>query len=116
MGWEKRRVGKVVSMAMSMPADRVPDMGKRYLMNLLLLGVIGLPTTGMLILSAPLFASPSSGESGGGIVAKDTLSSDVLACIVPYFHRKGSSGRKKILLLPCDRERGGGETEFNGVR
>ena len=48
----------MVSMATSVPADRVPDMGKRQLMNLLLLGAIGLPTTGMLVPYAAFFAPP----------------------------------------------------------
>ena len=33
----------------SIPADRVPDMEKRKLMNLLLLGAISLPVGGMLV-------------------------------------------------------------------
>lgn len=36
-------------MAGSISADRVPDMSKRELMNLLLLGAISLPTFGMLV-------------------------------------------------------------------
>jgi cytochrome b6-f complex iron-sulfur subunit len=35
--------------ASSIPADRVPDMEKRKLMNLLLLGAISLPTVGMVV-------------------------------------------------------------------
>ena len=82
LGWEKRRVGKVVSMAMSMPENRVPDMGKRQLMTLLLLGAIGLPTTSMLIPYIIFFTPPSSGGSSNGTVARDIVSNNVLESIV----------------------------------
>lgn len=39
----------------SIPVDRVPDMGKRKLMNLLLLGAISLPTAGILVPYASFF-------------------------------------------------------------
>lgn len=49
---------RIVCQATSIPADRVPDMGKRQLMNLLLLGAISLPTAGMLVPYATFFAPP----------------------------------------------------------
>lgn len=58
LGLGRERSGKVVAMATSIPADRVPDMGKRQLMNLLLLGAISLPATGMLVPYAAFFAPP----------------------------------------------------------
>ncbi|CAA7401802.1 unnamed protein product [Spirodela intermedia] len=79
LGLGRERRGKVVAMATSIPADRVPDMGKRQLMNLLLLGAISLPATGMLVPYAAFFAPPGSGGGGGGTVAKDALGNDVLA-------------------------------------
>lgn len=44
----------------SIPADRVPDMGKRELLNLLLLGAISLPTAGMVVPYAIFFVPPGS--------------------------------------------------------
>nr|CAM57109.1 Rieske iron-sulphur protein precursor [Zantedeschia aethiopica] len=75
----ERRGGKVTCMASSIPADRVPDMGKRQLMNLLLLGALSLPTAIMVVPYAPFFVPPSSGGDGGGTVAKDALGNDVIA-------------------------------------
>lgn len=49
---------KIKCQATSIPADRVPDMGKRQLMNLLLLGAISLPTGFMLVPYATFFAPP----------------------------------------------------------
>ncbi|KAI4347845.1 hypothetical protein L6164_008622 [Bauhinia variegata] len=70
----------ITCQATSIPAhDRVPDMGKRQLMNLLLLGVVSLPTAGMLIPYATFFAPPGSGGASGGIVAKGALGNDVIA-------------------------------------
>ncbi|XP_073155487.1 cytochrome b6-f complex iron-sulfur subunit 1, chloroplastic [Henckelia pumila] len=70
---------KVSCMATSIPADRVPDMGKRQLMNLLLLGAISLPSVGMLVPYTYFFVPPGSGGAGGGVVAKDALGNDVIA-------------------------------------
>ncbi|MBH0219765.1 cytochrome b6-f complex iron-sulfur subunit, partial [Listeria monocytogenes] len=65
--------------ATSIPADRVPDMGKRELLNWILLGTISLPSAGMLIPYAAFFVPPGSGSSGEGLVAKDALGRDVIA-------------------------------------
>ncbi|KAJ0953679.1 putative plastoquinol--plastocyanin reductase [Helianthus annuus] len=54
----RERGMKVTCQAASIPADRVPDMEKRKLMNLLLLGAIGLPTTGMLLPYTYFFVPP----------------------------------------------------------
>ncbi|WJZ84551.1 hypothetical protein VitviT2T_004151 [Vitis vinifera] len=70
---------KIKCQATSIPANRVPDMGKRKLMNLLLLGVVSLPSAGMLIPYATFFAPPGTGSAGGGTVAKDALGNDVIA-------------------------------------
>ncbi|KAI7746153.1 hypothetical protein M8C21_018003 [Ambrosia artemisiifolia] len=73
------RAMKVTCQAASIPADRVPDMEKRKLLNLLLLGAIGLPTTGMLLPYTYFFVPPGSGGSGGGTPAKDALGNDIIA-------------------------------------
>lgn len=49
---------RIACQATSISADRVPDMGKRQLMNLLLLGAISLPTAGMLIPYTYFFVPP----------------------------------------------------------
>ncbi|XP_039013279.1 cytochrome b6-f complex iron-sulfur subunit, chloroplastic-like, partial [Hibiscus syriacus] len=69
----------VVVVATSIPADRVPDMGKRQLMNLLLLGAISLPTGFMLVPYAAFFVPPGGGGAGGGTVAKDAIGNDIIA-------------------------------------
>lgn len=47
---------RITCQATSVPADdRVPDMGKRQLMNLLLLGAISLPTGFMVVPYATFF-------------------------------------------------------------
>ncbi|KAH7373750.1 hypothetical protein KP509_17G073200 [Ceratopteris richardii] len=69
--------GKVLAMA-TVPA-RVPDMGKRQLMNLLLLGAISLPAAGALGPYLLFFVPPSSGGGGAGVVAKDAIGNDIIA-------------------------------------
>lgn len=49
---------RVTCQASSIAADRVPDMGKRKLMNLLLLGAISLPSGIMLVPYATFFVPP----------------------------------------------------------
>ncbi|AQK59453.1 cytochrome b6-f complex iron-sulfur subunit [Zea mays] len=63
--------------ASSIPADRVPDMEKRKLMNLLLLGAISLPTVGMVVPYGAFFVPAGSGNGGGGTYAKDKLGNDI---------------------------------------
>ncbi|KAK4804409.1 hypothetical protein SAY86_004226 [Trapa natans] len=75
-----RRGVKITCQATSIPADdRVPDMGKRQLMNLLLLGAISLPSAGMLVPYATFFAPPGRKGGSSGTVAKDAIGNDVLA-------------------------------------
>lgn len=54
----KEKAVKITCQATSVADDRVPDMSKRQLMNLLLLGAISLPTAGMLVPYASFFAPP----------------------------------------------------------
>ncbi|XP_039141104.1 cytochrome b6-f complex iron-sulfur subunit, chloroplastic [Dioscorea cayenensis subsp. rotundata] len=76
----ERNGGKVRCQATSsITADRVPDMGKRQLLNLMLLGAVSLPTVGMLIPYTYFFVPPGSGGVGGGTFAKDALGNDVIA-------------------------------------
>ena len=49
----------------------VPDMGRRQFMNLLTFGTITGVAAGALYPVVKYFVPPSSGGSGGGIVAKD---------------------------------------------
>eukprot|EP00250_Pteridium_aquilinum_P007096 c1688_g1_i1 orf=213-905(+) len=74
---KQRNAAKVVAMATA-PA-RVPDMGKRKLLNLLLLGAISLPSAGALGPYLLFFVPPSSGGGGSGLIAKDALGSDIVA-------------------------------------
>ncbi|KAL2472612.1 Cytochrome [Forsythia ovata] len=81
---------KIRCQATSIPADdRVPDMERRELMNLLLLGAISLPTAGMLVPYASFFVPPGSGGAGGGQVAKDALGNDVIASVWLKNHGPG---------------------------
>jgi len=67
---------KVVSQAAVAPA-RVPDMEKRKLMNLLLLGALSLPTAGLAGPYLYFLVPPGSGGDGLGVNAKDALGNDV---------------------------------------
>ncbi|KAL9270031.1 Cytochrome b6-f complex iron-sulfur subunit, chloroplastic-like protein [Drosera capensis] len=77
IGGRKMGMNKITCQATSIPSDRVPDMKKRELMNLLLLGAISLPTAGMLIPYASFFVPPGSSSNVGGTIAKDALGNDV---------------------------------------
>ena len=75
---QRRSSSSVTCQAVSsIPADRVPDMEKRKLMNLLLLGAISLPTAGMLVPYGSFFIPAGSGGAGGGTYAKDKLGNDI---------------------------------------
>lgn len=67
---------KVVSQAAVAPS-RVPDLGKRKLMNLLLLGAISLPTVGLAGPFLYFLVPPGSGGGGLGVNAKDALGNDI---------------------------------------
>ncbi|KAJ6379170.1 hypothetical protein OIU76_015893 [Salix suchowensis] len=76
----KEKGMRIACQATSTPADdRVPDMGKRELMNLLLLGALSLPTAGMLVPYTYFFVPSGLGGGGGGTVAKDALGNDIVA-------------------------------------
>ena len=51
LGFGRERALRTITCqaASSIPADRVPDMEKRKLLNLLLLGALSLPTVGMVV-------------------------------------------------------------------
>ncbi|KAK7401995.1 hypothetical protein VNO78_13917 [Psophocarpus tetragonolobus] len=70
---------RITCQATSIPADRVPDMSKRKLMNLLLLGALSLPSAGILGPYTFFLVPPGSGSSAGGTVAKDAVGNDVIA-------------------------------------
>ncbi|GLT48116.1 hypothetical protein SLA2020_217570 [Shorea laevis] len=76
---KKEKAMRLTCQATSIPADdRVPDMGKRQLMNLILLGAVSLPTGFMLVPYASFFVPPGAGGAGGGTIAKDALGNDVI--------------------------------------
>jgi len=58
-------------------SGEVPDMGKRNVMNLLLVGAIGLPATSLVGGYAYFFVPPSAGGGGAGQAAKDKNGNDV---------------------------------------
>ncbi|XWS54265.1 hypothetical protein CRYUN_Cryun10bG0076000 [Craigia yunnanensis] len=64
---------RVTCQATSIPADRVPNMGKRELMNLLLLGAISLPTGFMLVPYAAFFVPAGGSGAGGELLPKMQL-------------------------------------------
>lgn len=76
---KKKQATTTICQAANIAADRVPDMGKRKLMNLLLLGALSLPTAGMLVPYGSFFVPPGSGGSGAGLIAKDAIGNDILA-------------------------------------
>ncbi|MCH9056208.1 cytochrome b6-f complex iron-sulfur subunit [Parathermosynechococcus lividus] len=55
----------------------VPDMGRRQFMNLLTFGTITGTALGALYPVVKYFIPPSSGGTGGGVVAKDALGNDI---------------------------------------
>jgi len=57
----------------------VPDLGRRQFMNLLTFGTISGVAAGALYPVVQYFIPPSSGGSGGGLVAKDAQGNDILA-------------------------------------
>ncbi|CAK9161613.1 unnamed protein product [Ilex paraguariensis] len=106
----KNKRMRVASMATSIPADRVPDMSKRELMNLLLLGTLSLPTAAMLVPYATFFVPPGSGGAGGGVIAKDALGNDILVAEWLKTHGPGdrtlTQGLKSLALVHADIDEG----------
>eukprot|EP00250_Pteridium_aquilinum_P003083 c13414_g2_i1 orf=1-510(-) len=82
-----RNCRRVVAMS-AVPA-RVPDMGKRQLLNLLLLGALSLPAAGALGPYLLFFVPPSSGGDGAGLVAKDALGNDIVGAAWLKSHPPG---------------------------
>ncbi|KAJ1700752.1 hypothetical protein LUZ63_000531 [Rhynchospora breviuscula] len=80
--------------------DDVPDMEKRQLMNLLLLGAISLPTVAMLGPYTYFFVPPSTGGSGGGLVAKDKIGNDVI--LTDWLKTHGPNDRTLVQGLRGD--------------
>ncbi|KAI0527298.1 hypothetical protein KFK09_002897 [Dendrobium nobile] len=94
----KDRRMKIACQATSISADRVPDMGKRKLMNLLLLGALSLPTGAMLFPYTYFFGDPTylvveadRSLATYGINAVCTH----LGCVVPW-----NSAENKF-ICPC---------------
>lgn len=67
----------------------VPDMDKRNVMNLVLLGGIGLPVGAMAVPFLAFFVPASSGGDGGGQVAKDALGNDISKASWLKTHKNG---------------------------
>jgi cytochrome b6-f complex iron-sulfur subunit len=59
-------------------ASDVPDLGRRQFMNLLTFGTITGTALGALYPVVKYFIPPSSGGTGGGLIAKDALGSDII--------------------------------------
>lgn len=55
----------------------VPDMGRRQFMNLLTFGTVTGVALGALYPVVKYFIPPSSGGTGGGLIAKDKLGNDI---------------------------------------
>jgi cytochrome b6-f complex iron-sulfur subunit len=67
----------------------VPSMGRRQFMNVLLGGAVGGTVLGALYPVVLYFVPPSSGGTGGGVVAKDALGKDITASQFLDSHQAG---------------------------
>ncbi|TVR08157.1 cytochrome b6-f complex iron-sulfur subunit [Sodalinema gerasimenkoae] len=67
----------------------VPSMGRRQFMNFLTFGAVTGTALGALYPVVKYFIPPSSGGSGGGLVAKDALGNDVKASSFLAEHNVG---------------------------
>eukprot|EP01025_Chloroclados_australasicus_P029208 TRINITY_DN2908_c0_g1_i1.p1 TRINITY_DN2908_c0_g1~~TRINITY_DN2908_c0_g1_i1.p1 ORF type:complete len:240 (+),score=30.02 TRINITY_DN2908_c0_g1_i1:74-721(+) len=83
-----KRTG-VIRNASQTAAKDVPDMNKRNIMNLLLVGAAGLPIGTMAIPYLAFFVPKSSGSSGGGQTAKDALGNDIKKSAWLQTHKPG---------------------------
>jgi len=79
---------KIVSMAAAASED-VPDMNKRNIMNLALVGALGLPGTCLVGGYAYFFVPPSSGGGAGGVAAKDANGNAVKSADWLTTHKPG---------------------------
>ncbi|KAK3243414.1 hypothetical protein CYMTET_46932 [Cymbomonas tetramitiformis] len=89
----------VTSMSAAASED-VPDMGKRTVMNLLLVGALGLPGTSLLGSYAYFFVPPSAGGGGGGSPAKDANGNEVK--IAPWLETHQAGDRSLTQGLKGD--------------
>ncbi|MEC4805773.1 MAG: cytochrome b6-f complex iron-sulfur subunit [Jaaginema sp. PMC 1079.18] len=76
-------------MAQSSASSDVPNMGRRQFMNLLTFGTAAATAAGALYPVVKYFIPPSSGGSGGGMIAKDALGNDVIASEFLAEHKPG---------------------------
>jgi cytochrome b6-f complex iron-sulfur subunit len=67
----------------------VPDLSRRQFMNLLTFGTITGTALGALYPIVKYFIPPSSGPSGGGVVAKDALGNDLVLSQLLASHAVG---------------------------
>merc|ERR1719313_3304823 len=75
----RAQMPRVAQTSMSAAADDfVPDMQRRTIMNLVLLGGAGVPVLWMLGGFVYFFVPPGGGGGGGGLTAKDANGDDVL--------------------------------------
>merc|ERR1712174_91396 len=72
-----RRANGAVKVRAAAAGGYVPDMNRRNIMNLLLVGAAGLPATAMAGSFAYFFVPKSAGGGGGLLSAKDALGNDV---------------------------------------
>eukprot|EP01025_Chloroclados_australasicus_P028745 TRINITY_DN28483_c0_g1_i2.p1 TRINITY_DN28483_c0_g1~~TRINITY_DN28483_c0_g1_i2.p1 ORF type:complete len:315 (-),score=27.68 TRINITY_DN28483_c0_g1_i2:275-1219(-) len=79
----------VVRNASGAAAEDVPDMNKRNIMNLLLLGAAGLPIGTMAVPYLAFFVPKSSGGGAGGQTAKDALGNDIKQSVWIQSHKPG---------------------------
>ncbi len=70
--------------------DYIPDMNKRMLLNLLLVGSVGLPASIMLGTYASFFVPPIKKSGAGGVVAKDALGTPIKKETYLKTHQPGS--------------------------
>ncbi|KAF6261920.1 cytochrome b6-f complex iron-sulfur subunit, chloroplastic [Scenedesmus sp. NREL 46B-D3] len=80
---------RVVAPRAAAAAAEVPDLNKRNIMNLLLLGGIGLPVAGLGGPYLLFFVPKGSGGGTGGQAAKDALGNDVKTNAWLASHQKG---------------------------
>merc|ERR1711998_578504 len=70
-------------------ANDVPDLNKRFTMNLLLVGAASLPVGTLALPYALFFVPKTAGGGTGGTVAKDALGNDIKASEWLSTHRAG---------------------------
>lgn len=76
-------------MAQISGASDAPNMGRRQFMNLLTFGSVTGVALGALYPVVKYFIPPSSGGTGGGIVAKDALGNDIVVSDFLSSHNPG---------------------------